>query len=162
MLTAMRWIAVFAVMIFVGRPASAEPVLKVVNFTADWCPNCQVLNPALENALTYFDDGDIVRIDLDMTQAHRRASEAEKSAALAAAITLANENDAGYLWGWYGGVTGIAAIISADNGEPISCLTRALDEDDIRARINEAMIIARRRPAGARMPQGPDCPAPLR
>lgn len=142
--------------------ASAEPVLKIINFTAQWCPNCQILNPAMHNALTEFADGEIEIINLDMTHAGRGASEAQRLDVYADAIRIADSHQAGYLWDWYGGVTGIAAIVSADNGEPISCLNRIFDEKAIISRLQEAQIISKRRTPGQRMPEGPDCPPPLR
>ena len=52
-------------------PARAEAVLKIINFTADWCPNCQVLNPRMDEAIGTFEAGLIERVDLDMTLARR-------------------------------------------------------------------------------------------
>lgn len=142
-------------------PACAEPVLKIINFTAEWCPNCQVLNPEIDAALKEFPAGAIELVNLDMTRAGSSASAYEKHAAFSDAIRLADSHSAAYLWAWYGGATGIAAIISADNGEPISCLNRLLDADAIEARLREASILSARRAPGTRMPNGPDCPPPL-
>lgn len=158
----MRRIAVLIVVLLTPFWANAEPVLKIVNFTAEWCPNCQILNPAMANALTQVPEGEVEIINLDMTFAGRGSSEEQRLAVYADAIRLADRHQAAYLWDWYGGVTGLAAIISADNGEPIACLNRILDENAIADRIREATIIATRRTPGARMPDGPDCPAPLR
>ena len=143
-------------------PVSAEPVIKVINFTADWCPNCQILNPALEEAINRLPAGEVELVNLDMTEAGRRSSEEDRLNAWADAIRLADTHQAGYLWDWYGGVTGIAAIVSADNGEPIACVNRSLDEDAIFGRLREATIITNRRDPGTRKPNGPECPPPLR
>lgn len=151
----------FALCILPLWSAQAEPVLKIVNFTAEWCPNCQTLNPEINAALKEFPAGEIELVNLDMTTAGRGASDYDKSAAFADAIRLADSHQAAYLWAWYGGATGIAAIISADNGEPIACMNRLLDADDIEARLREATIISLRRAPGDRMPEGPDCPPPL-
>lgn len=158
----MRRIAVLIIVFLTPFWASAEPVLKIVNFTAEWCPNCQILNPAINNALTTFPDGEIEVVNLDMTFAGRGSSEQRRNAVYADAIRLADSHQAAYLWDWYGGVTGLAAIISADNGEPIACLNRILDEQAITDRLREAQVISKRRTPGTRMPQGPDCPPPLR
>lgn len=138
--------------------ANAEPILKIINFTADWCPNCRILNPELDAALQEFPSGSIKLVKLDMTYAGRSASADQKNEAFANAINTANSHQAGYLWDWYGGVTGIAVIISADNGEPISCVNRSHDMAAIVAYLREADIISRRRPPGLRMPEGADCP----
>ena len=158
----MRRLSLLIAAILAPMLAHSEPVLKIVNFTAEWCPNCQILIPAMSNALTEFPEGEIEIINLDMTYAGRGSSELQRNAVYADAIRLADNHQAGYLWDWYGGVTGLAAVISADNGEPISCLNRILDERQIADRLREATIISRRRTPGTRMPQGPDCPPPLR
>lgn len=158
----MRFISILLTLLAAPVFASAEPTLKIINFTADWCPNCQVLNPEMQTALTEFPAGEIELVNLDMTWAGSGSSEEQKTATWADAIRLAENHQAGYLWDWYGGVTGLAAIISADNGEPIGCLNRLLDAKAIEGRLNEALIISRRRAPGTRMPNGPDCPPPLR
>jgi len=158
----MRRIAFLTAFLLAPLWANAEPVLKIINFTAEWCPNCQILNPAMNNALSNFPEGEIEVVNLDMTHAGRGSSEEQRLRVYSDAIRLADSHQAGYLWDWYGGVTGIAAIISADNGEPISCANRALDETAIADRLREAAIISKRRTPGTRMPQGPDCPPPLR
>lgn len=155
-------LALICLMMPFTASGEAEPDLKIINFTAEWCANCRVLNPELQTALTRFQPGEVERIDLDMTDAGRRSTEEEKFAAWADAIRLADSHQAGYLWDWYGGLTGLAAIISADNGEPIACINRLLDADAIEARLREAQIISKRRTPGIRMPDGPDCPPPLR
>lgn len=142
--------------------ARAEPVLKIINFTAEWCPNCQILNPAINNALLEFPEGQIEVIDLDMTFAGRGSSEEQKFIVYADAIRVAQKHKAGYLWDLYGGVTGIAAIIAADTGEAIGCMTRAIGSESIAYGLRESLIIAERRPQGERMPNGADCPPALR
>ena len=154
----MRLLVLLATIAMMPVMAAAEPVLKIIDFTADWCPNCHILNPRIAEAQTYFDDELIEMVELDMTDARGP----DKLDVFADAIRLAQSHKAGYLWDWYGGRTGIAVIISADNGEPISCLSRALDVDQIKARLNEAIILSTHAPAGARRPQGPDCPPLMR
>lgn len=145
-----------------AQPLRNPPVLRIINFTADWCPNCRIMNPKIEEAMTQIPDGEVERVDLDMSTAGRGASEGDRITAWNNAIRLADTYQAAYLWDWYGGVTGIAVIISADNGEPISCLNRTFATEDIVSRLNEAKLISLRRPAGSRMPDGADCPPPLR
>ena len=50
-------IAVLFTTLLSAVPASADPVVTVINFTADWCPNCQILNPRLDEAIEAFDAG---------------------------------------------------------------------------------------------------------
>ncbi|MCI4644331.1 MAG: thioredoxin family protein [Hyphomonadaceae bacterium] len=153
-------VQIIAALIAVLAPAaSAEPVIKLINFTADWCPNCRIIDPRIAEALERFPAGEIEYVELDMTAA-RRASPAVRDQVLADAIMLAGEHKAAYLWDWYGGLTGISVIISADTGEPISCVMRPMEVSDIEFRLLEAKILSLRLPAGERKPDGPDCPAP--
>ena len=148
--------------VFAASTASAEPVLKIINFTADWCPNCQILNPRMDEAIAQFPDGSIERVDLDMTDARRGTPPLDVAKVHTDAMLRADAHKAGYLWNWYGGVTGIAVVIAADNGEPISCFLRTLETQDIANRLKLAKILAERGTPGARKPQGPDCPPPMR
>ena len=138
------------------------PSVKIVNFTADWCPNCLILNPRLDEVIERFEYGQVERVDLDMTGASRRASDQDRMATFATAITTADTHQASYLWDWYGGVTGIAVFISADNGEPLTCVNRGFTVDQMEARMKQALLLAEHGKPGERMPDGPDCPAPLR
>lgn len=140
--------------------ARAEPVVKIINFTADWCPNCQIVDPRIAEVLERQTEGEFEYIELDMTET-KRTDEDTRNRVLAEAIRTADAHQAGYLWDWYGGYTGIAVLIAADNGEPISCVNRVMDVDEIDFRFAEARILALRAPAGARKPQGPDCPPPM-
>jgi len=141
--------------------ASAEPILRIINFTAEWCPNCRVLDPRMAEALETFPEGEIELVNLDMTNARLGADDMTVINTHNDAIRLANANKAGYLWDWYGGRTGIAAVIAADNGEPITCFMRIMSVQDIEDRLKLARILALRAPPGLRKPQGPDCPAPM-
>lgn len=152
--------ALFAGLALLAPRASAEPIVKVINFTADWCPNCQILDPRIAEVLERQAEGEFEYIELDMTRTVR-ASEETRMEVFADAIRTADSHQAGYLWDWYGGITGMAVLIAADNGEPISCLNRGLSVEDIDFRFAEARILALRAPAGARKPQGPDCPPPM-
>ena len=138
------------------------PSVKIVNFTADWCPNCVILNPRLDEVISRFDPGQIKRVDLDMTSASRRSPEALRIRTFSRAVETADAHQASYLWDWYGGVTGIAVFISADNGEPLTCVNRGLSVDQMEARMKQAILLAEHGKPGERKPDGPDCPAPLR
>lgn len=155
----MRYIfAMMALILVPVSTASAEPVLKVINFTADWCPNCQILNPRLDEAIEAFDEGSIERVDLDVTRIRRGASPIERAEVQMQILKLADTHQAAYLWDWYGGVTGIAVAIAADNGEPITCFMRPMKADEIEDRLNLARILAENGKPGTRKPNGPDCP----
>lgn len=155
----LRTIAAILAVATLAGPACAEPLVKIINFTADWCPNCQVVDPRIDEALTRFPAEQVELVALDMTDT-RGIDEQGKLNIWIDAMRLADSHKAGYLWDWYGGTTGIAAIIAADNGEPISCIQRVLSVEDIATRIEEATILTRLAPPGRRKPNGPDCPPP--
>lgn len=137
----------------------AEPVVKIINFTADWCPNCRIVDPRIDEALARLDSTDFELVEVDMTDT-KRVPDDVRDATVVEAIRLVDSHQAGYVWDWYGGLTGISTVIAADNGEPISCIAAQLSVDEIEFRLTEARILALRAPAGMRKPQGPDCPHP--
>ncbi|MEM0986078.1 MAG: thioredoxin domain-containing protein [Pseudomonadota bacterium] len=139
---------------------AGSATVKVVNFTADWCGNCQKMNPRLEDAVARFDTGEVAVINLDLTNS-QSDDEDERIATFETAITTADANGVSYLWDWYGGLTGLAVLVSGDNGEPISCANSSLSADEIEGRLREALVLTLRAPAGSRKPNGPDCPPPL-
>ena len=155
-------IATFMLSLLSALPVSAEPVLKVINFTADWCPNCQILNPRLDEAISAFPIGSIEQVDLDVTPIRRRSSAVEKAALETKLLQQASEHKAAYLWNWYGGLTGLAVAVAADTGEPIACFMRPMKADDIKNSLKLAKILAERGKPGTRSPERWDCPEPLR
>jgi len=138
--------------------ATAEPSVKIINFTADWCPNCQILNPRIEEAMQGFEDGVIERVDLDVTRIRRNSSVAERAEVQTELLLLAEEHQVAYLWDWYGGVTGIAVAVAADNGEPLTCFMRPMTAKAIAGQLKLARTLAERGTPGARKPDGPNCP----
>ena len=159
----MRTILVAIFLFFAGAAtAVAEPLVKVVNFTADWCPNCQILNPRLDEAISAFPGDAIVRVDLDVTEIRRGSSALEKAAVETRLLQLADTHKVAYLWNWYGGITGLAVAVAADTGEPIACFMRPMSADDIEKRLNLAKILAEKAKPGTRQPKRWDCPEPLR
>lgn len=140
----------------------AEPVVKIINFTADWCPNCRLLNTRLDTAIEQFPAGKVERIDLDMTAAGRGATLIERGLVETQARDLAADHGAAYLWNWYGGITGLAVAIAADTGEPIVCFMRPMKADDIEKRLHQAILMTEHAKPHRRSPEGPDCPSPKR
>lgn len=153
--------SIFLAVLGLGHAAS-EPVVKVINFTADWCPNCQILNPRLDEAISAFPTGSIERIDLDVTPIRRRSSALEKAALETELLQQAGAHKAAYLWNWYGGLTGLAVAVAADTGEPIACFMRPMKAEDIENSLKLAKILAERGKPGTRAPERWDCPEPLR
>ena len=160
----MNWFKslLFALVVTLIAPAvAAEPAVKIMNFTADWCPNCLVLNPRLDEAMLGFDAEDAVVVPVDMTDL-RGKGETVKWETVDRLKAQLLEHEARYLWDWYGGFTGLAIIIAADNGEPLTCLSRRPTAEQMAALIQESIVLAKKAPPGRRRPQGPDCPPPMR
>ena len=159
----MRYImSLLALLLYFPSVLSAEPIVKVINFTADWCPNCQILNPRLDEAISAFDDGEILRVDLDTTDAGRGTSALDRAAVQTQALQTAGEHQAAYLWNRYGGITGLAVAVSADTGELLSCFMRPMPADDIEARLNLALRLAAYGKPGTRNALDQHCPEPRR
>ena len=141
--------------------AVAEPAVKVIYFTASWCSNCRILTPRIDAAMAVFGPTEAELVKIDLSKMHGGTIDERRIMVEAAEDTLL-AHEARYLWDWYGGYTGIAAIVSADNGEPLSCIMRLMTADAIGARIADGIHATHSRPPGARKPDGPDCPAPTR
>ncbi len=138
--------------------ADADPSVKIINFTADWCPNCQILNPRLEEAMEGFEDGSIERVDLDVTRIRRNSSPVDRAEVQTEILLLADQHQVAYLWDWYGGITGIAVAVAADNGEPLTCFMRPMTAKAIQGQLRLAKMLAEQGTPGQRKPDGPDCP----
>ena len=151
---------IFAIItcLFGGLSAAAEPSVKIINFTADWCPNCQILNPRLDEAIESFEAGSIARVDLDVTRIRPSSSPVERAEIQTALLQLADEHQVAYLWDWYGGITGIAVAVAADNGEALTCFMRPMTAQAIQGQLRLAKILAEQGTPGQRKPEGPDCP----
>ncbi len=156
---ALKLIAVLPLLFSLALPVAAEPVLKIVNFTADWCPNCKILNPRLAAAIDTFETGEVEVIKVDLTKM-KGASAAEKAALMREVDATLMKHDVRYLWDWYAGSTGLAVMVAADNGEPLTCVAKIMPASEIAARIEESLDLARDGTPGARRPEGPDCIAP--
>ena len=157
-----RFVISLVLALFSLGPAAAAPAVKVINFTADWCPNCQILNPRLDEAIAAFEPGSIERVDLDATEIRRRSSALEKAALNTQLLQQADAHQVAYLRNWYGGITGIAVAVAADTGEPITCFMRPMKAKDIENGLKLAKILAEKGKPGTREPDHWDCPAPLR
>ncbi len=140
--------------------SAADPAVKIINFSANWCPLCRVLDPRLDDAVDRFADQGVTLVEVDMTGLTRSGDD-EQRALVAQLQALTSAHGAAYLWDWYGGHAGIAIIIAADNGEPLSCITTPLSTSQIEDRLQESLVLAKRVKPGHRRPNGTDCPPPI-
>ncbi|KAF0182476.1 MAG: hypothetical protein IV086_07510 [Hyphomonadaceae bacterium] len=135
--------ALLALLCAAPSTAAQTPAVRLVFFTADWCPNCQVLEPALASALSRVEG--VARLDIDVTNALRR----EESRVQARAANVTRLYDA------YAGRTGFAVIARADTGETIGCVTSVYSAAEIEAALRSAVrsvrspAVSTRRIAGA-------------
>lgn len=142
---------------FATLSAAADAPVKLINITAEWCPNCLILNPKIDEAMQTLPGGKVDRINLDLTEARG----AKRTAMHETARQTAAGHKAGYFWDAFPGQTGIAVLIAADTGEALFCLTRPISVEEIEWRLRQSIVLAEKGAPGARMPDGPDCPAPL-
>ncbi len=122
--------------------------LYVVNFTAEWCPNCRVLDPALYKALETIDRQSVQHIEFDMTTPQRTNETFDK----------VNGTVLAGVYGDYLGITGLVVMIAADSGEKIDCATRLMSADAIEASITNAVDIVRKKTPGTRETESILCP----
>ncbi|GEM_PF-963893 len=122
--------------------------VTLVSFTAEWCPNCKIIDPKMDTAMEAFSDGSVDRIILDMTDAERRAESFEKvNGTIFAAV-----------YGDHLGVTGIGIITAADSGEKIGCVTRLHSVEEIITALEDAKIAVANQPPYERSIEGAPCP----
>jgi thiol-disulfide isomerase/thioredoxin len=106
--------AIFLMLMCAAASAYAQPpAVRLVFFTADWCPNCRVLEPELKVASARVSG--VARIDMDVSNPVRRA----QSRDIAAANGVLAQHDV-----WIGR-TGFAAVIDAASHRTIGCVTAA-------------------------------------
>jgi thiol-disulfide isomerase/thioredoxin len=157
----MRQFIASVLLLALTLPAQAETVLvRVLNFTADWCPNCRILEPNLDAALAAMPQGRAQRIDLDVT-AFRTGTSQEASEALVDVKAKLAQAKADVLWEYYAGITGVVVLVAADTGEPLRCFSRLQDEAAMTAGLADAILRVTREVPGERYRPGtvpPDCP----
>lgn len=134
--------------------AAADPALRVVSFTADWCPTCRVLDPRLEQAIRMSDTSDIVLSQFDLSD-HRSKSDAELESTHG---KLALKWKVDEIWAQYRGRTGFAVIAAFDSGEALGCLGLGMDAARMGQQLDLAIRVVKEAAPDARPMIGPDCP----
>ncbi len=140
---------VFALLIF-GSGARAEVAdIQLVSFTAEWCPNCKVLNPKMEQALDRFSPSEVEHVVLDMTDDTARF----------ASYDLVDGTILAGVYGDYLGLTGIGILTAPDSGEKIGCIDREHSVEEIVSIISKAREIVLTQAPLQRQTGLGDCPA---
>lgn len=152
-LTARTLAALLLASLVAVLPASAEPLVRVLNFTAQWCPSCRIIEPRLDAALAAQPEGRVERVDLDLT-ALRSRDETAKVNAIADVLRALEAAQASYLWDYYAGITGVVVLVAADTGEPLACLTRLQDAATMQSLIAREAARVAATPAGQRYAEG--------
>jgi len=131
-------------------PTAAAQEVYLVNLTAEWCPNCKILDPRLDEASAKFKDGSVERIELDFTNGQT----------MKAAFEEVNGTMTAGVFADYAGLTGLAVLVAADSGEKIDCVNRTMTSGAIEMQIEAAKTIVRNNPIGKRATGSILCPAP--
>lgn len=142
-------LAILALLSGLTGAVAAQPQLYVVSFTADWCPNCKILDPRVDKAMESFSSKPVEHVTFDMTNGETRQA-------------TFNKADGTVLAGVYGdhlGVTGIAILTAADSGEKLGCATRDHSAAEIQTMVREALAMIETEPALSRRGGLGKCPA---
>ena len=141
-----------------AAPASlAQAKLKLVTLTADWCVNCQILEPALARALETASPEDVEYVEINLTRLN--AGEDARHGIGAATRVRLSMHKAGWIWDEHAERTGLSFLIAGDTGEPLACLTSAVPAETIAAQLDLARRLVDSAEPGSRSTGGTDCPS---
>lgn len=99
-----------------------KPTIIAIKYHADWCGSCQILGPAMKEAMAMDDFPAVTSITFDMTDDTTK----ESSAALAASNALSDFYNPS-------GKTGYVLLIDAQTKTPLAKITKANDAAAITA-----------------------------
>jgi thiol-disulfide isomerase/thioredoxin len=135
-----------------AAPAMAAPKVELyaVNFTASWCPNCRISDPALRKALLGLSNPAIEEVRIDTSN----------DATWDASTQRAVDKGVVSVHNMYLGTTGLIVLTAADSGERVACLTARIDADAMRLMITRALERVRTTPRGQRFTGDMLCPKP--
>lgn len=132
----MRSVALLPLLLAFSLPASGpdappadDPEVYAVVFYADWCGNCQALDPKVMQVWPSFADEPIEMVKLDFTD----AATTEAAEALAAAHGLAD------VYAADAGRTGFIVLIDAETMEEVGRIGARDSVDEIRAKLRAAL-----------------------
>tara|TARA_R110002072_G_scaffold10833_10_gene50147 strand:- start:731 stop:1264 length:534 start_codon:yes stop_codon:yes gene_type:complete len=139
-----------------ASPAAAEApdLVYGIYFRSDWCPNCAILEPSLDEVRARSQE-----LPLELMVVDLSAGEAEFQLALGEVL----DRGLARYYNQYFGLTGFVLYAAADTGEVLDCVTRLHDADAIMRVEARAIEAVRTRPPNERAPGGIAlCPPPMR
>lgn len=147
-------LALFLAVFGSAQIAFAEPTLRIVSFTADWCPTCRVLDPRIEDAIRLSDTSKIVLSQFDLSD--KRGG--DRPDLDAAHREMARKWDVEDVWSKYRGRIGFAVITAFDSGEALGCLGLGMDAAYMQRNLDLAIRVVDSAAPGARPKVAPECP----
>lgn len=127
---------------------SAELLVNVVLFRADWCANCHILEPVLEQAMEQIGDTPVELVVLDFTNAQKWDQ----------AIEVALDHNVVKVYNAYAGLTGLVVMTVASTGERIDCFNRTFSAPAMVHAMKQAVSRAQSAPAGQPLSASAFCP----
>ena len=152
-MTSWRFGLFLALVLAVPLRGYAEPSVRVVAFTANWCPTCQVLDPRIQAAIRASAPDRIVLSEFDFSDAKRDNSNQLNRENAERALAWKIED----IWNSYKGRIGFAVITALDTGETLGCLSPRMTAERMRQRLELAVRMSTETPQGSRKSIGEDC-----
>lgn len=133
--------------------------VQVINFTADWCPNCRVFDPRLHQAIAELNDPAIESYSFDLTIT-RTGSQQQKTMFWANLLPDMRSIGLGSLHKGFAAYpyTGYAVVVAADTKEPLVCFMGPMSVEMLKQQLKASRSRVANRPQGKRVPEGADCP----
>ncbi|MEL6831126.1 MAG: thioredoxin domain-containing protein [Pseudomonadota bacterium] len=150
-----RFGAIAACLIGILMPSAwADPQVRVLVFTADWCTTCRVLDPRIERSIRAADLNQIVLSKFDLTDARPSSVSMIDDHHLDQAEHWMVTD----IWQQYQGRTGFAVLAAIDTGEALGCLSPGMDASSMEHRLRLAVRMTLQTQPGRRRVLGEDCP----
>lgn len=146
-----------------GLAAQAQPKIKVINFTAEWCGVCKVMDPRIDAALAILNDPDIAHYPVDLSPSTSRQDSDRiffwakfRPSLQARGIGAVHDGYMGYPY------TGYSIILAADTHEPLACIMAPMSTDEVIGVFRQSLARYDQYPAYRRASSGTNCPSSFR
>ena len=133
-----------------SQSAAIAQEVYLVNFTAEHCTACKVLDPKLDKATDGVDPAHMQRVELDFSTRQTSQTAYERVNGTLLANPYAD----------YVGITGIGVLTAADSGETIECLVAGMSPEVMKKYIDMSVKVVRDTPVGLRGQNSLFCPPP--